>query len=98
MRFRQGAEQAFAPTYEVDAGAMPGATAYSSYPGGEDLGSSAYSEAPFGQGKTTLISSVTSDFTHSSNIVYIVGLFLYRNTFIAMQRFIANLCSLFGAS
>lgn len=55
MRFRQGAEQAFAPTYEVDPGAMPGATAYSSYPGGEDMGSSAYTEAPFGQqgkGKT----------------------------------------------
>ncbi len=51
MRFRQGAEQAFAPTYEVDPGAMPGATAYSSYPGGEDMGSSAYTEAPFGQGK-----------------------------------------------
>ncbi|ODN04637.1 Synaptogyrin-2 [Orchesella cincta] len=51
MRFRQGAEQAFAPAYDVDPGAMPGATAYSSYPGGQDMGSSAYTEQPFGQNK-----------------------------------------------
>ncbi|XP_021966147.1 synaptogyrin isoform X2 [Folsomia candida] len=50
-RFRQGAEQAFAPAYEVDSGAMPGATAYSSYPGGQDMGPGGYSEPPFNTGR-----------------------------------------------
>jgi len=30
---------------------MPGATAYSSFPGGQDMGQGGYSEAPFGQNK-----------------------------------------------
>jgi hypothetical protein len=49
MRFRQGAESAFAPAYEVDSGAMPGATAYASYPGGQDSGNAGYTDAPFAQ-------------------------------------------------
>jgi len=51
QRFRQGAESAFAPAYEVDSGAMPGATAYSSYPGGPDMGAGGYQEPPFSQSK-----------------------------------------------
>lgn len=53
LRFRQGADSAFAPSYEVDSGAMPGATAYSSYPGGADMGQGGYQDPPFGsqQGK-----------------------------------------------
>jgi len=47
LRFRSGSDSAFAPSYDVDSSAMPGATAYSSYPGGADGGG--YQEPPFGQ-------------------------------------------------
>ena len=46
MRWRAGAEGAFAPAYEVDSGAMPGPTAYASYPGGQS-DSASYQQPPF---------------------------------------------------
>ncbi|XP_075231120.1 synaptogyrin isoform X1 [Lycorma delicatula] len=45
QRFRQGADSAFAPTYEADPSSLPGA-AYTSYPGGPDT-DAGYQEAPF---------------------------------------------------
>lgn len=45
LRFRQGADSAFAPSYEADASSLPGA-AYTSYPGGPDS-DTGYQEAPF---------------------------------------------------
>uniref|UniRef100_A0A1B6DG20 Synaptogyrin n=1 Tax=Clastoptera arizonana TaxID=38151 RepID=A0A1B6DG20_9HEMI len=45
MRFRQGHDSAFAPSYEADPTTLPGA-AYTSYPGGPDS-DTGYQEAPF---------------------------------------------------
>ncbi|XP_071443631.1 synaptogyrin [Hetaerina americana] len=42
QRFRQGAEAAFAPSYEADPGAVPGGNPYSSYPEG-----TGYQDPPF---------------------------------------------------
>lgn len=50
MRYRQGADSAFAPSYEVDPHAIPaGGGQYGGYPGGPDM-NEAYQEAPFSGG------------------------------------------------
>uniref|UniRef100_T1JEK9 MARVEL domain-containing protein n=1 Tax=Strigamia maritima TaxID=126957 RepID=T1JEK9_STRMM len=52
QRYRQGADSAFAPTYEADPAMMPGDAPYSSYPGGPDAGEG-YQDPPFGSSEPT---------------------------------------------
>lgn len=49
QRYRQGADAAFAPSYEADPHAIPGGSPYSSYPGGTDMNET-YQEPPFNTG------------------------------------------------
>lgn len=50
MRYKQGADSAFAPSYEADPHMMPGGAPYSSYSGGHD-NEEGYQEPPFGSDK-----------------------------------------------
>jgi len=67
QRFRQGAEAAFAPSYEADPTAVPGGAPYSSYPDAE------YQEPPFSgsqnRGKFSLKGrpSICSSLFHSKH-------------------------------
>ncbi|KAK7790804.1 hypothetical protein R5R35_012059 [Gryllus longicercus] len=51
LRFRQGSEAAFAPSYEADPAAMPGGGPYTSYPMGQEA-DAAYQEPPFSGSQT----------------------------------------------